>query len=454
MANDRLAVFDLIKSKTRELGEEGFIQWWHGLDDSGFRVIQNALRDPGFKLRPEQRLPEGHWRTCFWRTGRGWGKTFAASSAANDLASDWYAGGNGILVGATVKDVRDTMIEGDSGIIATARPNNIPHYNKHDNILEWPNGSKAIIRTADNPEDIRGPTLNWGWADELVKWRDERSWMNLNLCVRNQHAHGARILVTTTPKRAKQWIKDIETTHGCIVVTGSTMDNRRNLDATYIEGIQKDLTGIKGREEVLGEWVGSVGNLWTDENVRVWTKKATASLLSFAQSFDRLVLSVDPSGGKQRDETGIVLLGYKDGHVYVLADWSSSGNIREYTDEIVKLAQLYLRPGDYVLLETNNNVAVKEVLNMKAPSLQVVELFQSSKMKKYERAELAFSHFAAEKVTLYGEMPKLTLQMKEWTADDKDSPDRADAMASGVIHLLRGGGSAGSTVFSLDGMKF
>ena len=82
MANDRLAVFDLIKSKTRELGEEGFIQWWHGLDDSGFRVIQNALRDPGFKLRPEQRLPEGHWRTCFWRTGRGWGKTFAASSAA------------------------------------------------------------------------------------------------------------------------------------------------------------------------------------------------------------------------------------------------------------------------------------------------------------------------------------------------------------------------------------
>lgn len=122
MANERYELFDLIKETFIRLGEADFEDWWHRQTPELFDAITQAITDPAFKLRPAQRMPEGRWRTWMIRTGRGWGKTQAGSTAVHDCAVDLYPGGNGILVGATVKDVRDTMIEGDSGLLATARP--------------------------------------------------------------------------------------------------------------------------------------------------------------------------------------------------------------------------------------------------------------------------------------------------------------------------------------------
>lgn len=453
MANERYELFDLIKETFIRLGEADFEDWWHRQTPELFDAITQAITDPAFKLRPAQRMPEGRWRTWMIRTGRGWGKTQAGSTAVHDCAVDLYPGGNGILVGATVKDVRDTMIEGDSGLLATARPGHPCIYNKHDLSVTWPTtGSKAIIRTADNPEDIRGPTLNWGWADEVVKWRSEKSWDNLNRCVRNKHpVHGARIIVTTTPLRAKQWIKDIEDTVGCVVTKGSTLENTE-LDDSFLESACADINSVRGREEVLGEWVEGVGQLWTDTLLNSCRIKAGVNLAAMIATMQRVVLSVDPSSG-MKDECGIVLVGRKAGRAYVLADWSFKGNINEWTDVVVQKAGEYLRPGDLVLLETNNNAAAKNVLEMKNCPVRIEPVFQ--KESKYERAEIAFSHFIAERVSILGTWSKLETQLKEWEAQMKDSPDRGDAMTQGVNFLLgKRGTPLSGGLFNLGGLSF
>uniref|UniRef100_B0T629 Terminase large subunit gp17-like C-terminal domain-containing protein n=1 Tax=Caulobacter sp. (strain K31) TaxID=366602 RepID=B0T629_CAUSK len=434
MRAERQALYDFIKAQFHDLGADGFQEWWHSLDEETFELVEQALSDPGFGLNPHQIMPDGEWRIWALFMGRGGGKTYAASKGSNVLAEEVFPGGTGILVGATVKDVRDTMIEGESGIIATARPGFVPHYNKHDNVLIWPNGSKALIRTADNPEDIRGPTVNWAWADELVKWRSEKSWDNLNRCVRNLHENGTKIIVTTTPKKAKQWIKDIESLPGTIVSRASSLDNP-HMDAAYLEGIRREAeTGsARAREEIFGEWIEGDGELWTEKSIEEMRQRPSVSLEVMAKSMDRRYISVDPSSGKH-DETGIMLMGKKAGRVYVLADFTSGGNINQWTDEIVQLAKSYLQPGDIILLEVNMNAAAQNVLEQKDRSLRIVPV--TATRSKWHRAEEAFSHCQSGHVVFWHTHPKLELQLREWEPEMKKSPDRGDAFTQGVNYAM------------------
>ena len=112
--------------------------------------------------------------------GRGAGKTRAAaewvrhqveSGAARRLA----------LVGATARDVRDTMVEGQSGILAISPPWFRPRYEPSKCRLTWPNGARATTFSADEPERLRGPEHDGAWLDELAAWRYPAAMSNLLL---------------------------------------------------------------------------------------------------------------------------------------------------------------------------------------------------------------------------------------------------------------------------------
>jgi phage terminase large subunit-like protein len=104
--------------------------------------------DWSFWGRPEQ-LPSEQWGNdgCFvwnYRAGRGAGKTKAGAETFILMIRDHeYKYPN--LAGATAEDVRDIMIEGESGILACApedfRPEYIPSLKK----LIWPNGVVSKI---------------------------------------------------------------------------------------------------------------------------------------------------------------------------------------------------------------------------------------------------------------------------------------------------------------------
>ena len=113
--------------------------------------------------RPEQRPPPGDWLTWLILAGRGYGKT--------RTGAEWVRENHGryrrwIIAGATASDVRDIMVEGESGILAVSgRGPDRPKYEPSKSRLSWPNGSQALLLTADEPDRFRGKQSEAAWAD-------------------------------------------------------------------------------------------------------------------------------------------------------------------------------------------------------------------------------------------------------------------------------------------------
>jgi len=68
------------------------------------------------------------------------------------------------LVGRTVDDVRDTMVKGESGIIACSPPWFRPEYVPSVRALRWPNGAIATTYSADKPDQMAGPQHTKAWC--------------------------------------------------------------------------------------------------------------------------------------------------------------------------------------------------------------------------------------------------------------------------------------------------
>ena len=92
------------------------------------------------RARDAQRPPQGDWGTWMVLAGRGFGKTRTGAEWARKMAFD-HPGSRGALVAPTAADIRDTMIEGESGILSVSPPWFMPTYEPSKRKLTWPNGS-------------------------------------------------------------------------------------------------------------------------------------------------------------------------------------------------------------------------------------------------------------------------------------------------------------------------
>src|SRR5215469_2495934 len=151
------------------------------------------------KARPNQ-LPPGEWSIWMLLAGRGFGKTRVLS----EMANSWAASGQYkriAIVAATASDCRDVVVEGESGILATAPPWCRPVYQATRRRLEWPNGALAYTYSAEEPERLRGPQHDAAICDELGSWRDPSTWDMLQFGLRL--GRRPRVVVATTPRPTK-----------------------------------------------------------------------------------------------------------------------------------------------------------------------------------------------------------------------------------------------------------
>ena len=104
---------------------------------------------------PPIALPSGQpWRTWLVLGGRGSGKTRSGAewirARALGIAGLTETRAQRIaLVGRTIGEVRDIMIEGVSGLMSVHAPHERPHYEVSRNQLTWPNGTIAQMFGAD-----------------------------------------------------------------------------------------------------------------------------------------------------------------------------------------------------------------------------------------------------------------------------------------------------------------
>lgn len=394
--------------------------------------------------RPEQLPPPGDdWAIWLYLAGRGAGKTRSAAEWIRDKAKDSSRGQlRFALVARTAADVRDVIVEGESGIINVTPPSERPLYEPSKRRLTWPNGNTATCFTADEPDSLRGPQFHYAWADEVAAWRQSpdaagmTSWDNLRVGTRL--GKSPQIICTTTPKRVPvlySLIAEAEKTGRVIISKGSTMDNAGNLSDSYLEAITGVYAGTRlAAQELYGEMLSDVeGALWTIELIE---RSRHAQL---PMGVPLRVIGVDPSVAENpRDECGIVVCassGERDLYkrqAWVMEDFTIHGSPERWANAVVTMARKWSAP---VVAEVNQGGAlVRNAINTIDPSIKVFEVH--SKVGKALRAEPITLAYEQDRVHHVNYLADLESQMCAWIPGEGKSPDRVDALVHALTALL------------------
>ena len=448
-------------------------------DDPNDDVDGQFRRQPWRDIaRPEQLAPTLLWFIWLILAGRGWGKTITGAQWAADKGRR-YPGARIALVAATFADGRDTMVEGETGLLEVFLPHELrggeidKAWNRSLGELYLANGTRYKIYSSEKPRQLRGPQHHFAWADEIAAWKDaalgtakDTTWSNLNIGVRLRAKetwpgdYRPQIVATTTPARvALLKIPDQQAEAepsragllqrpGVHVTRGRTMDNIHNLADSYREQVVDPLVGTRlGRQELDGELIEDVeGALWSqaqldDDRVTVGRLPALVGV----------VTSVDPAtkSTEASDETGIVTLARGlDTHGYVLEDSTLKGTPIEWASAAWLAA---LRHGSEAIVVEDNQGGDMVLETMRAafsgfvsdsyrragrmaPPVRQVTSIVNKRARATPVAGMyeqhMFHHVSGEH-----DLVLLEDELTGWDGSG-DSPNRLDALVHGARYLF------------------
>lgn len=382
------------------------------------------LYDWALWARDNQLPPAGDWRYWLCLAGRGWGKT---RTGAEWIRMRIATGYNRIaIVGRTAADVRDVMIEGESGLLSIYPSADRPIYQKSNRRVVWPNGAIATCYSADEPDQLRGPQHDTAWADELASWKYPESWDQLLFGLRL--GKDPRVVITTTP-RPTRIIKELTADKNTAIVRGSTFDNESNLASAFIDTIVTKYEGTRlGRQELFAEIL--------DDNPRALWKRETIENARVKKypSLKRIVVAIDPAvtSNEDSDETGIIAGGVDvNEEIYILRDGSCVDTPNNWAKAAVKMLR-ELR-ADRIVAEVNNGGDLVEAVLRNVEKNVPYKSVHASR-GKLTRAEPVAALYEQGKVHHVGMFPELEDQMCEWEPGNA-SPDRMDALVWLVTEL-------------------
>lgn len=481
--------------------------WWDTLSLAEREDVLDTLTDAELESfakdwrvwgRDNQLAPEGIWTTWLIKAGRGFGKT---RSGGEYIRDEVEAGSVGriALIGQGEDDIREVMVEGESGLIAIASKGQEPKFRPSVGAgrLIWPNGATAYLYSAADPESLRGPQFELAWFDEPMAVPAEARQKTIsNMRFGLRLGRRPRRIYTTTPK-PHRWIREemakarkaaIDKRTGAIlpntqrkyvVTEGTTKDNAENLAEDFLEGILDDYDGTNlGRQEIYGEILGDEeGALWTPDMLdkcRIKTPTDPVERMAFLQAFaktcDRIVVAVDPNtkaASKTAHEAGIVVVGKRGAERFVIEDRSTKGGPAKWAAGALKAHQDF--EADEIVAEVNQGGdMVKMVIQGAAQEEGTdvsIRMVRASRGKQ-RRAEPVAAAYERGIVHHLGEVgstdrpgPFYKLETQMCSLHDALDPtgedfDRCDAAVWGLTRLgtkksalSRGAGGAGILTF-------
>ena len=397
--------------------------------------------DWSFYARPNQLLPPGDWLTWLLLAGRGFGKTRAAAEAVRQLVCgptplEGTEYGHIAIVAETAADARDVCVEGESGILSVHPKSFRPQYEPSKRRLTWPNGARATLFNATEPDQLRGPQHGLAWCDELAKWQyAEATWDQLQFGLRlGKHP---RQIVATTP-RPIPILKRILVDSSTVTTRGSTIQNKANLAPSFFSQVVKRYDGTRlGRQELNAEILDDVpGALWTRDTIDIARRKVTLP------GMQRVVVAVDPSGARSMDDEaadaiGIVVAALgTDGRGYVLADrsckLSPAGWARMACDAYHEFR------ADRLIAERNfGGALVEHTIRTADSNIAYREVIASR--GKIARAEPVAALYEQGRVSHIGDLSSLEDQMCQMSSTGflgSGSPDACDALVWALSDLM------------------
>lgn len=453
--------------------------------------LLRRLRTEHPDARPEQYVDDSlDWYVWAMWGGRGSGKSDEGSRwSAEDalrLPKIRFA-----LVGRTFADVRDTMFEGETGLLALIPDEHLlggsreRAYNRSLGELFLANKTKFKGFSSEKPNQLRGPQHHRAWIDEASSWADAElgnvvdttiSNLMLGLRMRPPDGSGVRVVSSTTPKpnELTEFIDKLAHERGQVRVL-STYSNLSNLDDVVADVVIGLYEGTDvAAQELEGKILSSVkGAAWDDASVQA----ARAALLPAGSEAEKVVVGVDPavSSNSSSDETGLVAVARlaartgeaADYWVHLLEDRSAVVDVGVFPRAVLGLVVDV--EADELLVEINNGydfvvssitahlqaeggVAVRRVRqdrsSVRSRNRQVVEyicetadgcsfvlkpVWQS--VDKLTRAKAASVWWHRGRAVHAPGLEKLERQMTTFDGTARKSPDRLDALTTAVAGL-------------------
>lgn len=335
------------------------------------------------------------------------------------------------LIGPTFMDCRDTMVEGESGLLAVLPPaalrggSRATAWNRSLGELFLANGSRAKCFSAEEPDRLRGPQHHRAWCDELAAWKYPDTWDQMMFGLRL--GQRPQVVVTTTPKPVPL-VKALMKAKSTVLTRGSTYDNITNLAPTMAAQILAKYEGTRlGRQELYAEILEDVeGALWKRDTIEEHRRDTAPT------AWRKMVIGLDPADGLDTgDEQGLcrVGLGEADGEVYVLESHGYKLPVLEFLTLAVEMA---LEHGASITVEKNHGSAyMVEVLDsiMRKRGVRVPYRTVVASQGKLTRAEPVAMLYEQGKVHHVGRFEELEDQMTSFTGLPGDkSPDRLDSL--------------------------
>lgn len=264
------------------------------------------LYDWHFNGRPKQLegIENNHWFLWLILAGRGFGKTRTGAEMVRHQIENLGRKRIGII-SPTSSDLRDVIVEGESGIINVFPQWNRPVFEPTKRRVTWKNGAIATLYSGEEPERLRGPQHDFLWIDELAGFSSpeimqrafDMAMFGLRL------GKNPQVIITTTPKPVplvQKFLKDYRSQinkleknepieEGIILLTtGSSYENRTNLATSFFNQLVQYEGTILGRQEIHAEVInmeemGIIKRSW----FRLWpSEKAIPRFDYIIQSYD------------------------------------------------------------------------------------------------------------------------------------------------------------------------
>jgi len=404
-------------------------------------------------IRAHWLAERGHWDWLIWMilAGRGWGKTRTGAEDVVKYALE-HPGSRTALVAPTFSDGRDTMVEGESGILGILPSSLLEDWNRSIGELVLTNGSRMKIFTAERPERLRGPQHHRAWADELAAWEYlQDTWDMMMFGLRL--GENPQVIITTTPKPLK-FIRNLvkrsaEPSGGVIITTGSMYENAKNLARAALQELKNAYEGTRlGRQELNAEILDDVeGALFSMKDIND-ARLQEYLVPELYNVVNQIVIGVDPAvtSNEGSDATGIVVVAKtvspcpfchdaQGAHALVIDDRTMKGTPLEWGKTVIKAFNDW--QANWIIPEVNQGGDLV-IANLRAIQDGLpIDPVRASKGKVL-RAEPVAALYQQGKVHHLGRaLPDLEEEMTTWDPEGNEpSPDRLDALVWAVTKLM------------------
>lgn len=214
---------------------------------------------------------------------------------------------------------------------------------------EFPNGWIIEIHSSDDPDSLRGPTVEAVWYDEVAKGSGE----SFDILMPTLLAAGGKFLGTTTPRGKQNWVyrkialKSYPPGHPehdpdlynpiYEVISGSTWDNVDNLSQEAVLALEDQYgkDSAFGRQEIAGEFVSYEGLVYAWDEANFIPHKNIPELSQFSMVIGGIDFGwTDPAAA--------IVLAYKDGMWFVLDGfYEAKVEPNDFASAIADLGQRY-----------------------------------------------------------------------------------------------------------------